>query len=344
MKDNLPMVLNIFRRETLMKELKEVHNLAVRFSQIPSIRFQTQTVRTVLFLFAFLLCAAISSAHDPGSSENEIYLKNSAIIKEVHARGGLIFAAPPYWGRVPTQIGFEQFAKYLGELTGKEVRLVVLKDYEAMLTRTVAGEVDLGYYGTNLYITTKEKYPDLRYLGTAIWKKMGGFSYNSYLVTRKGSGLLGLADLKGKSFAFGSRESTGGYKYPRAWMKENGLEPKSYFKSVEFLGRHDVVLDAIAEGRVDSGVVSPGPLDKAIKKYGNIYNRIHKFGPIPCSSLAAGHKLPLETARKILKAIEVLPAYVTDVEEFDYSGFKVLSDAGYDRMREVLRLLEEVED
>ncbi|MCK5340947.1 MAG: phosphate/phosphite/phosphonate ABC transporter substrate-binding protein, partial [Desulfobulbaceae bacterium] len=282
-----------------MKELKEVHNLAVRFSQIPSIRFQTQTVRTVLFLFAFLLCAAISSAHDPGSSENDIYLKNSAIIKEVHARGGLVFAVPPYWGPMQTQIGFEQLAGYLGEVTGKEVRLVVLKDHEAMITRTVAGEVDLGFYGSSVYITTKEKYPGLRYLGSSIWKKTGKSSYYSYLITRKGSGLLSLAGLKEKSFAFGSRESTGGYKYPRAWMKENGLEPKKYFKSVRFLERHDIVLSAIAEGRVDAGVVSPGTLDKATEKYGDIYNRIHKFGPIPSSLLSAGHTLPLETARKI---------------------------------------------
>ena len=46
----------------------------------------------------------------------------------------------------------------------------------------------------------------------------------------------------------------------------------------------------------------------------------------------------------IIKAIELLPLYVTEVEEFDYSGFRILSDASYDRMREVMRLLKEVEE
>ena len=322
-------------RSNTMKELKIVQDLSVKFAKIPFI---------TLSFVVFILITAICSAAGPVSSTDDIQLQNSEIIKEVQSRGGLIFAVPPYWGVAPTQIGFAQFVKYLGEVTGKEMRLVVLKDYEAMITRTLAGEVDLGLYGAVLYITTKEKCDGLRYLGSSIWKKTGKSSYSSYLISRKGSGLLGLADLKGKSFAFGAKESTGGYKYPRAWMKENGLEPKSYFKSFEFMGRHDLVLDAIAEGKVDAGVVSPGPLVKATKKYGNIYNRIHKFGPIPSSLLAACHKLPLETTRKIIKAIELLPLYVTEVEEFDYSGFRILSDASYDRMREVMRLLKEVEE
>ena len=298
-------------------------------------------MRILLLNFVLIFFAAICIADDSGITESDIALKNDAIISEVHARGGLIFAAPPYWGPVSTRIGFEKMVEYLEDVLDREVRLIILRDYEAMITRMSAGELDIGFFGASPYVVVKEVYPELRYVATVRWKKTGKLSYSSYLITRKGSGLLSLSALKGKSFAFGSKESTGGYKYPRAWMKENGLNPEKYFKSVVFLGRHDRVLDAIAKGTVDGGVVSPGPLDKAIIKYGNIYNRIQKFGPIPNSLLTVSHKVPVETVEKITNAVQALPSYVTEVKELDYSGFTILSDGAYDRLRQVLKLSED---
>lgn len=149
---------------------------------------------------------------------------------------------------------------------------------------------------------------------------------------------MSLDSLKGKSFAFGSKESTGGYMYPMAWMKENNLDPEKYFKSVKFLGSHNNVLDAVAGGRVDAGSVSPGPLAKAEKRHGKVFNRLRKFGPIPSSVVAVGNKMPDETIERIINALLLLPKSVTDVKEFDYIGFKVLSDEAYDQFRRVIEI------
>ena len=202
----------------------------------------------------------------------------------------------------------------------------------------MADEVDIGFYGPSLYVKTKKAYPELRCLATTIWKATGKPTYYSYLITRRGSGLLNLESLKGKSFAFGSKESTGGYMYPRAWMKDNNLDPEKYFKSVKFLGSHNNVLDAVAGGWVDAGSVSPGPLAKAEKRHGKVFNRLRKFGPIPSSGVAVGSKMPDETIERIINALLSLPKSVTDVKEFDYIGFKVLSDEAYDQFRRIIKI------
>lgn len=293
-------------------------------------------LRWMLYLTGFLVLCGTCYADDKKESETDVARKNDEIIRTVHASGGLIFAVPPYWGRESTRISFEKLAKYLDNATHNEVVLIILKDYESLLKRTMAGQVDIGFYGPTLYVETKQACPGLRYIASSVWKTTGKTYYYSYLITRKGSGLSSLASLKGKSFAFGSKESTGGYMYPMAWMKDNNLDPKKYFKSVKFLGSHNNVLDAVASGKVDAGSVSPGPLENKMKEHGNVFNRIRKFGPIPSSVVALGNKMPDETIQRIIHVLLLLPRSVVDAEEMSYSGFRVLSDEAYDQFRRVI--------
>lgn len=295
-------------------------------------------MRLMLYLAGFLVLCGICYADDRKERQPDIVRKNDEIIRKVHASGGLIFAVPPYWGRESTRISFEKLAKHLGNAINNEVALIILKDYESLLKRTMGGQVDIGFYGPTLYAETKQACPDLRYIASSVWKTTGKPSYYSYLITRKGSGLLSLASLRGKSLAFGSKESTGGYMYPMAWMKDHNLDPEKYFKSIKFLGSHNNVIDAVAEGRVDAGTVSPGPLKKKMKEYGKVFNRIRKFGPIPSSAVAVGNKMSDETIQRIINTLLSLPKSVTDVKEMDYMGFKVLSDEAYDQLRRVLEI------
>ncbi len=288
--------------------------------------------KKTLYLVVFLTLSGICHA--------DIKQENDQIIKAAHSSGSLVFATPPYWGRENMQAGFEQLANHLERAINNSVTLVILKDYESIITRTMAGEVDLGFYGPSLYVKLKKSFPELKYLATAVPKSTGKPYYYSYLITKKGMGLKSIQSLEGKSFAFGSKESTGGYRYPMAWMMENNLEPENYFKSVKFLGSHNKVLDAVASGKIDAGSVSPEPLKKRTEQYGHLYNRIRKFGPIPASVVAAGNRIPDETINRIIRALELVPTSVTDVKEAAYIGFKVLSDESYDQFRRVMELTE----
>ena len=259
------------------------------------------------FLFATCYVA------DSQARVDQIIVHNDLIIKKAHGSGNFVFAAPPYWGRQRTKAGFSQLAEHLGKYLKKQVVLVVLKDYKSMISRTKAGEVDFGVYGAALYVKTKAACPDLKYTATFIVKSTGKHTYYSYLITQKGSGLKSIESLKGKSFAFGSKESTSGYKYPVAWMKENKISPEHYFGRVAFLGSHKNVLAAVATGEIDAGVVSPEPLADIEKAKGFIFNRLRKFGPIPGTVLASNGRLPEGMHEKILLALLSLPSVIYGV-------------------------------
>ena len=303
------------------------------------------------FIFFLAICNADKTIEAPPEkiktdkaeiiNKPEITTENDGIIKAAHSRGCLVMATPPYWGRESTKTAFEPAASYIGQVIDNKVVLIVLEDYEKMIQRTRAGQIDIGLYGAALYVETQKLYPQLSYIATSIWKKTGRFTYFSYLITRKGSGLSSIQSLRGKSLAFGSRESTGGYMYPLAWMKENGMEPESYFSSIRFLGSHNNVLDAVAQGKVDAGTVSPGPLEKAEKKYGDMFNRLRKFGPIPGTVVAVNGTLSEDLIKKITQALISLPEEITAPEEMDFKGFKILSDKAYDQLREAIEITRE---
>ena len=290
----------------------------------------------MLLMTGLVFLFATCHAADNQASVDKIIVDNDRIIKKVHGSGGFVFATPPYWGRQRTKAGFLKLAKHLGKHLKKQIALVILKDYDSMISRTKAGEVDFGFYGASLYVNAKAVYPDLKYTATVILKSTGKHTYYSYLITKKGSGLKSIESLKEKSFAFGSKESTSGYKYPVAWMKKNKISPEHYFGTVAFLGSHNNVLAAVASGKIDAGVVSPEPLADIEKAKGFIFNRLRKFGPIPGTVLALNGSLSEEILEKTRLALLSLSCEVIQDKNFNFTGFKILSDASYDQLRQVL--------
>ena len=125
-------------------------------------------LKMTICLIGFLTLCAICHADNKQENVNDISKQNSQIIKATHTSGGFIFAAPPYWGRKRTQAGFVQLVKHLEKAIDKPVILVILKDYESMIARVMAGEIDLGFYGPSLYVKIKKKIPELKYLATSV--------------------------------------------------------------------------------------------------------------------------------------------------------------------------------
>ncbi len=75
--------------------------------------------------------------------------------------------------------------------------------------------------------------------------------YFSMIVTKKGSGIRTLADLKGKSFAFVDPASASGHLFPKAVMIKNGIHPDEDLDWI-FAGNHASAVMAVANGKVDA--------------------------------------------------------------------------------------------
>ncbi len=78
--------------------------------------------------------------------------------------------------------------------------------------------------------------------------------YKGQFITKKGSGIKTLADLKGKTFCFVDPTSTSGSVVPQILLKANGINPEKDLKAVQYAGSHDNVAIAVYKGDCDAGV------------------------------------------------------------------------------------------
>ncbi|MBC7416352.1 MAG: putative selenate ABC transporter substrate-binding protein, partial [Herminiimonas sp.] len=65
-----------------------------------------------------------------------------------------------------------------------------------------------------------------------------------------------LADLKGKTFTFGSESSTSGHLMPRSYLLAANVNPDTDLKRIAFSGAHDATVAAVAGGKVDAGALN----------------------------------------------------------------------------------------
>ena len=88
-------------------------------------------------------------------------------------------------------------------------------------------------------------------------------AFTSKFITADAS-VKSLADLKGKTFAFGSPSSTSGHLMPRYFLLQAGIDPDRDFKNTAFSGAHDATVAFVSSGRVDAGVLNASVWNKLV--------------------------------------------------------------------------------
>jgi phosphonate transport system substrate-binding protein len=76
--------------------------------------------------------------------------------------------------------------------------------------------------------------------------------YYSVIITKKGSGVNTLDDLKGKGFSFVDPASTSGHMMPKSYLINHGINPDKDMKTV-FAGSHPSSVMAVWNGKVPAG-------------------------------------------------------------------------------------------
>jgi phosphonate transport system substrate-binding protein len=90
-----------------------------------------------------------------------------------------------------------------------------------------------------------------------------------------------LADLKGKTFAFGAPSSTSGSLMPRYFLQQAGLNPEKDFKTVAYSGAHDATVAFVAAGKADAGVLNTSVWDKLVESKKVDTSKVHVFATTP---------------------------------------------------------------
>ncbi|MBI2312791.1 MAG: putative selenate ABC transporter substrate-binding protein [Betaproteobacteria bacterium] len=164
----------------------------------------------------------------------------------------------------PTELQrkFGPLGKYLEQKTAARIQFIPVTDYAATVEGLAAKKLDLVWYGGFTFVQAR-----LRTHGAAIplVQREEDEKFRSVFITRAGSSISGLSDLKGRNFTFGSVSSTSGHLMPRYFMLQQGINPDKDLR-IAFSGAHDATAFQVAGGKVDAGALNISVWEKLLEQ------------------------------------------------------------------------------
>ena len=193
------------------------------------------------------------------------------------AQGVLRVSAIPDEAPTELQRKFKPLGEYLAQQTGMKVEFVPVSDYAAVVESLATGKLDMAWLGGFTYVQAK-----IRTNGTAkpIVQRAEDAVFISHFITSNPD-VKTLADLKGKTFAFGAPSSTSGSLMPRHFLQEAGLNPEKDFTRVAYSGAHDATAAMVAAGRADAGVLNASVWGKLVESKKVDTSKVRVFNTTP---------------------------------------------------------------
>ena len=248
----------------------------------------------------------------------------------------LVLAVHPYLPALEIERRFAPLARHIGEKTGRKIDISVSPDYSAHIKRVGTHAVALAYMGPAAYVTMAKRYGQEFFL-LARQESGGTPNFHGHIVVAETSDIQTLADLRGRSFAFGDPQSTMSHLVPYYMLLEAGVKLDDLTRH-PFLGGHR---------NVALGVLSDDFAAGALKE--DIYEEYRSRGlrsiatspPIPDHLMVATRALPTDLRDKIRTALLALgnsPATreVLTAIQPDLTGFIPAEDSDYDILRRVI--------
>ena len=157
---------------------------------------------------------------------------------------------------------YTPFAEYLSRELGVPVKFVPVVDYAATVEGLTAKKLELVWYGgfTSVQAVRRSQGNAKRLV-----LRQEDAEFRSVFITRPDTGIKTLADLKGKTFTFGSSGSTSGHLMPRHFLLKNGINPERDFKQLAYSGAHDATALWVESGKVDAGALNFLVWDKLVQ-------------------------------------------------------------------------------
>jgi phosphonate transport system substrate-binding protein len=164
----------------------------------------------------------------------------------------------------PTELArkFKPLGDYLQKETGMQVQFTPVTDYAAVVEGLATNKIDLAWLGGFTYVQAR-----IRSQGgvVPIVQRAEDQVFTSKFIVPIDSNAKALADLKGKTFAFGAPSSTSGSLMPRYFLLQAGIDPEKDFKTVAFSGAHDATVAYVAANRAEAGVLNSSVWDKLVE-------------------------------------------------------------------------------
>jgi phosphonate transport system substrate-binding protein len=200
----------------------------------------------------------------------------SFFVTHSHAAEPLRVSAIP--DEAPTELirKFTPLGKYLEQELGRPVQFIPVADYAAVVEALAAERIDMAWLGGFTFVQASLR------TGNAmpLVQREQDQRFTSKFITADPQ-VKSLADLKGRSFVFGSVSSTSGSLMPRYFMLKDGISPETYFSRVAYSGAHDATAAWVQAGKADAGVLNASVWDKLVAAGKVDTNKVKVFATTP---------------------------------------------------------------
>ena len=258
----------------------------------------------------------------------------------------LTFAIIPTEETVAELQLYQPITKRMEELTGKKIEFFMPTSYASVVEGLLSKVGDLAVLGPYSFGIANGKDSEIEVFATYA-KKPGylqeeGPGYKGVLISKKGSGLKTIADLKGTLIGLTDPGSTSGNLVPRVvFSKEVGMDIDNYFKKVVYTGSHELSTVAVDQGKVDAAFVASHRFDNVVTK-GEVkledFNIIWSSPPIPQDPFV--YRSPLcedikKNIRNTFLGLKDATKEQTFLANVKSNTFVPMSSADYDVIRDL---------
>jgi len=180
----------------------------------------------------------------------------------------LYFSAIPDANKSDLAEKYGKIAAHLSQELGIQVEYKPSSSYGASVEAFKNGDVQLAWFGGVTGVQARQAVD----CAQAIAQGKVDPQYLSYFIAHVDTGLEPSAEfpmgLEGKTFTFGSSDSTSGRVMPEYFIRENtGMEPEEFFGHPNrFSNAHDLTALQVQEGTVDAGALSYKQYDKMVEE------------------------------------------------------------------------------
>lgn len=222
--------------------------------------------------------------------------------------------------------------RYLSDKLGRPVSLKLSPNMGAAIKEVASKQVDLAYLTPVAYLKAHKK-GGAKIIAKTVTK--GKASFQLMIVVKKDSPYKTIADLKGKTFAFGDKRAL----LQRAAVVGAGINMED-FSSYKFIGHYDNIARAVVNGDFEAGILK----DTMAFAWQDKGLRILAESPaLPPYNIAAKGDIDDDTLAKLKDAFLSLdksnPEHLKVIKAVDkkYDGFAATSDAEYDVIRKLIK-------
>ena len=155
----------------------------------------------------------------------------------------------------PTELQrkYAPMVNYLSKELGTEVQYVPVMDYGAAVTALAADKVDFAWLGGFTHVQARVMTGAQPVVMRDIDRK-----FKSVFIANADAGIKKREDMRGKTFAFGSKSSTSGHLMPRHFlMSVLKIDPEKDFNGAPvYSGAHDATVKLVESGKVQAGALN----------------------------------------------------------------------------------------